>query len=136
MKQDQKIKGHVIGIDWGASKCGLAVGDVETGVASAMGQCEENDLLETVENLNKDFDSDIIIIGYAEHQGLKNNSRRIEKIKKIFKKKGYEVCGENEMFSTQMARRNLMDADKKNISKQDNAESARIILQGWLDKRG
>jgi RNase H-fold protein (predicted Holliday junction resolvase) len=34
-----------------------------------------------------------------------------------------------------VAQRNLINANQKNISRTDDVESARVILQGWLDKK-
>jgi len=47
---------------------------------------------------------------------------------------GIPVELENEDFSTQVAHRNLIDADRKKISREDDIESSRVILQSWLDK--
>jgi RNase H-fold protein (predicted Holliday junction resolvase) len=33
-----------------------------------------------------------------------------------------------------MAQKNIKEFREKNITKQDNAEAARIILQSWLDR--
>jgi RNase H-fold protein (predicted Holliday junction resolvase) len=38
------------------------------------------------------------------------------------------------MFTTKMAQENIKKRGEKNISKMDDQEAARIILQSWLDK--
>ncbi len=49
------------------------------------------------------------------------------------KKIGREVFLAEEMLSTKMAQQNLLEGGRKMVSKKDNGESAKIILQGWLD---
>jgi len=39
------------------------------------------------------------------------------------------------MFSTKMAQANLLEKGMKNVGKFDDQESAKIILQSWLDKK-
>jgi len=42
---------------------------------------------------------------------------------------------QSEIFSTQMAERNLKEKGAKKIKRFDDQEAARIILQSWLDKK-
>jgi RNase H-fold protein (predicted Holliday junction resolvase) len=42
---------------------------------------------------------------------------------------------QEEMFTTKQAQRNLIEKGVKGIKKFDDQEAARIILQGWLDKK-
>ncbi|MFH0968976.1 MAG: Holliday junction resolvase RuvX, partial [Patescibacteria group bacterium] len=44
-----------------------------------------------------------------------------------------EVFYQNEMFTTKMAQANLIEKEARGIKKYDDEESARIILQEWLD---
>jgi RNase H-fold protein (predicted Holliday junction resolvase) len=39
------------------------------------------------------------------------------------------------MFTTKMAQFNLRERGMKHVSKHDDVEAARIILQAWLEKK-
>jgi RNase H-fold protein (predicted Holliday junction resolvase) len=47
---------------------------------------------------------------------------------------GVVVCYQNEMFSTKLAERNLIEQGIRGIERYDDQEAARIILQDWLDR--
>ena len=46
------------------------------------------------------------------------------------------IAYQDEMFTTKMAQHNLIERGMKNVSKHDDEEAARIILQEWLDRMG
>lgn len=122
---------YYLGIDWGKSKCGLAIADKETLIANTYKQLREIDLYQEVFDFSKKEKIDKIIIGW--HEDLIKNIQFKKFIKKI-KKLKISIELENEEYSTQIAQKNLITTGNKNISQKDDVESARIILQGWLDK--
>ncbi len=123
-KQDNK---YFLGIDWGESRCGLALADEENKIASGLEDVKRNDLRDKVFSLKKRFQIEGVIIG-------KVDSKRFDQDIKILEALDLKVSLENEKFSTLLAQKNLAEANKKRISKNDNIESARIILQAWLDR--
>lgn len=82
-----------------------------------------------------------IIFGYLnqseqfageESDGIKEQKNKLlTKIKNL----GVKIILAEEMLSTKMAQQNLLESGRKMVSKKDNGESAKIILQGWLDNK-
>jgi len=121
-----------LGIDWGQSKCGLAIADLENRIASVYKQVKETDIYQEVFDLTQKEKVQKIIIGFNDRLLKRKLFKEfLTEIKKI----GIPIELENEDFSTQVAQRNLINANQKNISRTDDVESARVILQGWLDKK-
>jgi RNase H-fold protein (predicted Holliday junction resolvase) len=57
-----------------------------------------------------------------------------EKLGKLIQKLfSVNVVYQNEMFTTKIAQARLIERGEKKVSKRDDAEAARIILQEWLD---
>ncbi len=132
MSIDDKTQ-YILGIDWGMKKCGIAIADNEMRIATAKEECGTTTLFKLVGSINKKYPASVIVIGSSK---LNINGRNLKHIKKVVEqltRNGFSVHEEEEMFSTLLAQRNLAEADKRNISKNDNAESARVILQSWLD---
>lgn len=124
---------HFLCVDWGANRCGLAVADSETKIATGIGDVETGQLIKRTKALNEEFNFFCVIVGRASHGSFQGN-RKIEALKKELEEIGLKVETEEEFFSTKQAQKNLMQTGEKRISKNDNVESARIILQSWLDK--
>ncbi len=124
---------YYLGIDWGQSKCGMAIADRENRIASAYKQVAEADIYQEVLNLVQREKIKKIIIGSNEKLFQRKIFKLfLTKIKEI----GIPMVLENEDFSTQVAQRNLIEAKQKNIEREDDVESARVILQSWLDNKG
>lgn len=123
---------YYLGLDWGKNKCGLAIADKETLIANTFKQGTEADIYRNIFDFSQKEKIEKIIIGC--HSDLLKNSKFKKFIKKIEQLK-IAIELENEDFSTQIAQQNLINAQQKKISKRDDIESARVILQGWLDKR-
>jgi len=123
---------YYLGLDWGKSKCGLAIADKENLIANTFKQGTETDIYQNIFDFSQKEKIEKIIIGC--HSDLLKNNKFKKFIKKIEQLK-IAIEFENEDFSTQIAQQNLINAQQKKISKRDDIESARVILQGWLDKR-
>jgi RNase H-fold protein (predicted Holliday junction resolvase) len=121
---------YYIGIDWGAKDCGIAWADTETGIATVYKQVSREDLMEEIKNINEEFGIAEIIFGINSDKDKEKRKKLLKEIKKL----GIKVDFENEAFSTLLAQSNLIAAGAKNVSKIDDAEAARIILQSRLDK--
>ncbi len=121
-----------LGIDWGESKCGLAIADSENRIASIYKQVSRSDIYQEISDLNRKEKIEKIIIGFNENLLKKE---KFQKFLAEIEKLEIPIELENEDFSTQIAQKNLIDADRKNISKDDDVESARVILQGWIDRQ-
>jgi len=130
---------YYLGIDWGLNKTGLAMADDELKIATVLGEVPTENLIEKIKELQTEYGSLQIVFGNLNQAeqfiGEKNDAVQEQKNELLaeIKKMGVEVVLAEEMLSTKMAQQNLLESGKKMVSKKDNGESAKIILQGWLD---
>ncbi len=130
---------YYIGIDWGLNRTGLAIADDELKIATVLGEVETNNLIEKIKELQLEYDFSKVVFGNLSQSGQfagkeddiikEQKNKLLTKIKDL----GVEVILAEEMLSTKMAQQNLLERGQKMVSKKDNGESAKIILQGWLD---
>lgn len=124
---------YFLGIDWGAKRTGLAIADNETKIATGLTEIKSEKLLQKIKQLNEQYNFSQVIVGRASHPAFKGK-KDIDILAKDLARLGLAVELEEEFFSTKLAQQNLVQAQKKGISKMDNVEAARIILQSWMDK--
>lgn len=124
---------YYLAIDWGTKKIGLAIADDETRIASALKTARASEVANYILDLSKKIFIDKIIVGdYLKKDKFRKNSKQIQAfIDEIKKTTNIEIERAYEGFSSKIAQRNLRQ--KGAGSGSDDAESARIILQGWLD---
>jgi putative holliday junction resolvase len=126
---------HILGIDFGRAKVGLAMADSETKMAFGIKILENNQNL--ILELGKIIDENRVnrvVIGVPEYENgktVENEARKLgEELREKFK---VVVVYSSEMFTTKMAQANLIEKGIKGVNKLDDQEAARIILQDWLD---
>lgn len=124
---------NYLGIDWGSVNVGVAIADGETRVALAYATLKnDKNLLQSLgEIIAKENITDVII-------GISSYANKVEyegeKLGKLIEKNfSVSVAYQNEMFTTKIAQDHLIKLGEKKVSKRDDTESARIILQEWLD---
>jgi len=129
---------YFLGIDYGESKVGLAMGDSETKMAFSYETLEnDNNFLQKLAGIIEKENISKVIIGVPSHINRKQVFYPGEKLGEFIEKKlEIDVEYENEMFTTKMAEQGLIEKGAKGIKKHDDEEAARIILQSWLDKNG
>jgi len=120
---------YFLGIDYGQSKVGLSIADSETRIAFGYGvlKNDKNIIKKITEIIEKEGVSKIII----GNSGVETRHG----VSLLAKKLNIPIEYQDEIFSTQMAERNLKEKGAKGIKKYDDQEAARIILQSWLDKK-
>jgi len=125
-----------LGIDYGRSKIGLAIADEETRMAFAFDVLKnDKEFWKNLKEICQSENVKKIIIGKTFHEMDQESAEEKKEFgNKVSKETGIEVEFQEEMFTTKMAQKNLIEAEVKNISKNDDSESAKIILQSWLDK--
>ncbi len=125
---------HVLAIDFGKAKVGLAMADSETKIAFGYATLDNNnDLSDKIAEIIEKEGVGRAVIGKL-GQWKDVDSAEIEKLAENLKNKtGAEVEFHEEMFTTKMAQKNLKEAGAKDIKKLDNQEAARIILESWLE---
>ncbi len=128
---------YYLAIDWGRSFCGIAIADAETRIANAYCEVDTRKIFEKINQLAEEFPFEKIIVGKTGNQKeqFTANEKIIDNFIVKLEERGFDVEIEEEFFSTKVAQSNLAEFRKKGISKNDNAESARILLQGWLDRK-
>lgn len=134
MIDTNEVKNY-LGIDWGEAKIGLALADGETNMAFTYGALKnDKNIVASICEIIKKEEITTVVMGVPVYFNIEEKDfkgkKMAEKIKEI---SGVEVVFQNEIFSTQSAQKNLIEAGSKKI-KLDDAEAARIILQSYLDK--
>ena len=129
---------HILGIDFGKAKIGLAIADSETRMAFQYATLENNrDFLQKLAEIIERENISRVIIGIASYVNKESVIYPGERLGNFLKEKlKISVEYQEEMFSTKLAQRNLIEKGVKGIKKYDDQEAARIILQSWLDKKG
>ena len=133
----QQIK-YYLGIDWGLNKTGLAIADDELKIATTLPETLTEQVIFEIEKLRAKYVDMAVVFGNLNQaeQFAESNIEMQEQKNKLLKKiksLGIKVFLAEEMLTTKMAQQNLLESGKKMVSKQDNSEAAKIILQGWLD---
>ncbi|OGI25845.1 MAG: hypothetical protein A3J76_04885 [Candidatus Moranbacteria bacterium RBG_13_45_13] len=128
---------HILGIDYGKAKVGLAIADSETRMAFQYGTLENNkNLLQKLAEIIEGENISKVVIGIASYINKESVIYPGERLGNFLKERlKISVEYQEEMFSTKLAQRNLIEKGVKGIKKYDDQEAARIILQSWLDKQ-
>ena len=126
---------HILGVDFGKAKIGLAIADSETKMAFAFETLKnDKDFLKNLGRIIKNKQVKLIIIGSTFFENDKEGSQEKEDFAgKLEKEFAIPIKLHDEMFTTKMAQQNIKLRGGKNIAKSDDQEAARIILQSWLD---
>lgn len=127
---------NYLGIDWGASDVGVAFADAETRIAFSLFTLKnDRTLLSRLGTLFSEREIGTVVIGIPSHVNRKEavyeGERFGDTLKKMFPT--IRIAYQDEMFTTKMAEANLRERGIKRISRFDDQEAARIILQEWLD---
>lgn len=128
---------NYLGIDWGASKLGVALAHAETRLALAYGVLKNDQkLIEALGTLIEKEGIGTVIIGVhtsdtfaGKHEGEALGKRLAEQFP-------VTVAYQDEMFTSKMAQGNLIAQGYRNVAVKDDAEAARILLQSFLEKKG
>lgn len=128
-----------MGVDWGKAKIGVALAHDEVRIASAHDTiANDADVYRRIAELVAANDVHTIVIGRSAHPLHNDNTASID----AFAKKCLAACASvrvvsaAEMFSSREAQNNLRAAGRRHgAGRADDAESARIILQTYLDAR-
>lgn len=123
---------HILAIDYGKSKVGLALADTETRIAFAYNTIKnDKNLLQNLAEIVEEKNVKMIVLGKSMAQKDFDIDEIAQKITGELKVK---IEYQEEMFTTKIAQKNLIEKGVKDIKKYDDQEAARIILQNWLDK--
>ena len=127
---------YFLGIDYGESKIGLAISDSETRIAFAYGVVKnDKKFLEKILSTIEKEKIEAVIIVVPKRTGDKKVVYAGEKLGENLRKEKIKVFFQDEIYSTKIARENLKEKGVCNLNRFDDAESARIILDSFLQKK-
>lgn len=136
-KTRQLDRAEFMGIDWGRSDVGVALAEKEARIAYAHTTLDnDKTLLERLGRIIAAKGVRQVVLGIpspVNRQDVEYDSERLGEI--LENNFGVTVSYQNEMFSTKLAERQLIERGVKGIERYDDQESARIILQDWLDRQ-
>ncbi|MFA5932743.1 MAG: Holliday junction resolvase RuvX [Microgenomates group bacterium] len=122
-----------LGVDWGIKKIGVAIseGDLATPLKTLHVNGLE-DAISQIVGCCEDEIADLIVLGKPEGE----MGEIVKKVSKLLKGEGFEVVLADETLSTQEAQSLMIEMGLgKKDRKDDNATSAAIILQRYLDEK-
>ncbi len=137
------MKDRIMGIDYGDARTGIAVSDLlgitAQGIESIAHKGNDKMLLSRIEELIKEYDVKLIVIGYPLNMNSTKGPRVqktdsfIEKLKQRF---GLNVIKMDERLTTVSAHRTMheLDIGKDKKKKIVDTISAQYILQMYLDR--
>jgi len=134
---NDEIEKKYLGIDWGKAEIGLALANNETKMAFSYGKLKnDKNILKNILKIIFKEEIKIVVIGVPMYKNKKENKFGGKKFGELIKKEvgdKIKIVYQDEMFTTKIAERNLIAKGLKKIKRFDDAESARIILESWLD---
>lgn len=130
---------RVLGIDYGAKRIGLALGDTESCIANAWGIIPNEGVLAVLAKIHEVVARDLvelIVVGlprplrHSAHENaqVKHVREFIEQLQGL----GVQVVEQDETLSSKLAARQSREMGEK--EKRDDLAAA-AILQTWLDKK-
>lgn len=128
-----------LGIDWGEKKVGVAIADSETKMAFSLVTLPNDDrLIDALGSIIEERSVWEVVIGIPSHVNRERVEYGGEKLgKQLAERFGVSIRYENEMFTTKMARAELIERGVRgHLDAQDDREAARIILESFLAGKG
>lgn len=71
-------EGFVIGIDYGTTKCGIAICDIAHEIPTPYSMVETTDVINTINRLISEYNSCVIVVGYPFDYGTAFNSSHMQ----------------------------------------------------------
>ncbi len=130
---------RILGIDYGASRVGLALGDTETKIATPWSVVPNEGaraLLSRIHDVVTREEVSKIVVGVPrslrERKNASQQAQDIEAFVEELKQLGVPVNTEDEVMSSALAARQAQEMGEK--GKRDDLAAA-VILQSWLDRQ-
>lgn len=135
MSSNQHQAKRYLGIDYGAKRVGVAVGDTDTGFARGLTTLTNvPSLLDDLRRLAKENDIDGYILGLPRNLegGDTSQTAVVRKFAQALEKLGLPVILQDEALTTEQAAANLGPRLVVKNTGQLDQEAARIILEDYL----
>lgn len=127
---------NYLGIDWGERKIGVALAHAETHVAMPYAIFPHDaELFSKLETLIAQEEVGTVVLGIPRYRGTGGTHPAQVWGEKLRQKLEIRVEYADEMFTTKLAQDTLKLLGGKVLGKHDDAEAAKILLQGWIDAR-
>ena len=125
---------NILGIDWGKSKIGLAIGSTEVRVASPFKVLKITDFENLIKQIIDKENVELIVLGKpVSLSGETNLSQEFNKFVLELEKLNLKIILEDERLSTRSAQTLSRDFKKTKRANDDDI-AASVILQSYLDK--
>lgn len=126
-----------MGIDWGKSDIGIALADESTRMAFAYTTLSYAPrVIEKIGEIIQEKGVKTVIIGIPSPINRGEVVYDSEKLGELLEHNyGVVVYYQNEMFSTKVAQKQLIERGIRDIEMYDDQEAARVILQDWLERK-
>jgi putative Holliday junction resolvase len=123
---------RILGIDFGESKIGLALGETDARIASPF-MVIKNDILQILEIIrNEDIQKVVVGVPYTDAYAMTQQAEKVTMfVQQLREATNVEVDTIDERFSTAEAKRLMLDDE---IKGEDDAIAAMVILQGYMDR--
>lgn len=130
-------RAEFMGIDWGKSNIGIALAEEETRLAFAHTTLDyAPHVVEKIGDIIREKGVRTVVIGIPSPINRGEVVYDSEKLGELLEHNyGVVVYYQNEMFSTKVAQKQLIERGVRNIERFDDQEAARIILQDWLQRK-
>lgn len=137
--QEESRRGWInyLGLDWGASKVGVALAHAETRIAVACGIWPNDVQLFTVlRSLIEKETVGILVIGVPKRRGESGSKHAAQVFgQKLEQSLKIPIVLVDEMFTSKLAQDILRARGEHRVAAHDDAEAAKILLQDWLDRQ-
>lgn len=122
-----------LGVDWGLKKIGVALSEGEIATPlKTLHVTGLEDALSKVIGCIEDEIADLIVLGQPEGE----MGEIVKKVAKRLKNEGFDVALADETLSSQESKKMMIEMGlSKKARKEDDATSAAIILQRYLDEK-
>lgn len=122
----------ILGIDYGQSKIGLALGSGEVGLATPFKIIKnEANIIDKIKEICGEEGINVVVIGK-----LRNRNKKFDNFINSLNSLGLRVELADERLTTKMASKVQPAGSPRSLGRrQDDAVAASLILQSWLDKK-
>ena len=129
-------KADLMGIDWGKSDVGIALADGKMRIAFAYTTLDYSPkTVARIGEIIREKGVKTVILGIPSPINREEVVYDSEKLGELLEHNyGVVVHYQNEMFSTKIAERQLIEKGIRGIERYDDQEAARIILQDWMER--
>lgn len=121
----------ILGIDWGSSHLGLAIGDDQTRLADPLGEIKAADAIKSINQICADQGIKKIVVGISENKSAQKTHQFISQLEAL----GLPIALADETLTSQDAQSHLGHLSARKRDRRQHAAAAAILLELWLADR-